>query len=285
MNVGPDDSIKEMATQAVEYDVEFPFVKDQGAKCALALGVKRTPEVAVLDSERKLLYRGRIDDQYRLGGARPKPTRHDLTEALDSILAGKKVAVEETPVDGCLITRTELPAAKVPVTFAEHVSPIVQKHCAGCHKPGTTAPFSLITYEQVSSKGNSIAEVVRDQRMPPWYGDPRHTEFIDKRGLTARERETILQWVKGGKLKGAEAKLPKMPPREENPWKIGKPDLIIQAPEHKIPDQGVIDYKYIVLPHVFCRTHGLPVCRSCRTTQRSCTTATSPTTGSARSGK
>jgi thiol-disulfide isomerase/thioredoxin len=251
VNVGPEDSIKEMAAQAVEYDVEFPFVKDQGALCATALGVKRTPEVAVLDGGRKLLYRGRIDDQYRLGGGRPKPTRHDLKEAIDSILAGKAVAVKETPVDGCLITRTELPAAKGPLTFAEHVAPIVRKHCVGCHKPGTAAPFSLVRYEQVRGKANAIAEVVRDERMPPWYGDPKHTEFIDRRGLTVRERETILQWVAGGKRLGDEAKLPKPPAREENPWKIGKPDLILKAPEHTIPEQGVIDYKYIVLPHVF----------------------------------
>jgi thiol-disulfide isomerase/thioredoxin len=251
VNAGGDDSIRAMAAQAVEHDAEFPFVRDQSARCALALGVKRTPEVAVLDGQRKLCYRGRIDDQYRIGGARPQPTRHDLKEALDAILAGKAVAVAETPLDGCVITPVELPRPTTPVTFADHVSPILQKHCAICHRPATAAPFPLITYEQVAAKAGTIAEVVRDERMPPWYGAPGHGEFVNRRGLTAKERETILQWVKFGKEKGDEAKLPKMPPRDDNPWKIGKPDLVIKAPEHKLQAEGVIDYKYVVLPYVF----------------------------------
>ena len=112
LNVGADDSIRAMAAQAVEHEVDFPFVKDFDAACATALGVKRAAEVVVLDAGRRLRYRGRIDDQYRPGGALPRPTRHDLKEALDAVLAGKNVAVPETPVDGCLITRAELPLPK-----------------------------------------------------------------------------------------------------------------------------------------------------------------------------
>ena len=62
VNVGPDDSIFDMATQAVEFDVPFPFVKDNGGSCVAACGVQRTPEVVVIDAEHRLRYRGRIDD-------------------------------------------------------------------------------------------------------------------------------------------------------------------------------------------------------------------------------
>jgi hypothetical protein len=251
VNVGAEDSIRAMAAHAVEYEVEFPCVKDQDAKAAAALGVRRTPEVVVLDAARKLRYRGRIDDRYRLGGARSEATRHDLKEALDAVLAGKEVAVPETPVDGCAITRAEIPPAKAPVTFAEHVAPLLHKHCVACHRPGTAAPSSLLTYEQASARANTIAEVVRDERMPPWYGAPKHTEFANRRGLSARERETVWQWAKGGKLKGDEAKLPRMPAKEDSPWKIGKPDLVVKAPEHSLPAEGVVAYKYVILPHVF----------------------------------
>jgi thiol-disulfide isomerase/thioredoxin len=251
VNVGPDDSIRAMAAQAVEYEAAYPFVKDFEARCAAALGVKRTPEVAVLDGSRRLRYRGRIDDQYRLGGARPEPTRHDLKEALDEILAGNKVTVPETPVDGCVITTAELPPATTPVTFAEHVAPILHKHCVGCHRSGTAAPFSLVTYAQVAARANTIAEVVREERMPPWYGAPRFAEFTNRRKLTPQERATVLRWAKDGRAKGDEAKLPAPPAPVDSPWRIGQPDLIIQAPEHDLPAAGVIDYKYVVLPHVF----------------------------------
>src|SRR5262249_52937257 len=69
LTVGAHDSIRAVAAQAVEFEAEYPFVKDFDARCAAKLGVQRTPEVVVLDAGQKLRYRGRIDDQYRLGGA------------------------------------------------------------------------------------------------------------------------------------------------------------------------------------------------------------------------
>src|SRR4029453_16654454 len=76
VNVGPDDSLAEVAWQAIEHKVEFPFVKDFDGSCARTLGVDRTPEVVILDSEYKLRYRGRIDNQYRLGGVKPAADSH-----------------------------------------------------------------------------------------------------------------------------------------------------------------------------------------------------------------
>jgi thiol-disulfide isomerase/thioredoxin len=110
VNVGADDTIIDMAAQAVRFDICFPFVKDFDAQVAETLGVKRTPAVVMLDGERRLRYRGRIDDQYRLVGTRAAATRHDLREALEAVLAGRDVAVKETPVDGCLITRPPPPS-------------------------------------------------------------------------------------------------------------------------------------------------------------------------------
>ncbi len=251
INSGGEDSIRAMAAQAVEFDIAFPMVRDFDARCAAAVGVKRTPEVAVLDADRKLRYRGRIDDQYRIGGGIPKPTRQELREAIEAVLAGKDVAVPETAVDGCIITRTELPKPNETITFADHVAPILQKHCVECHKPGTAAPFTLGTYEQVAGKANTIAEVVRDERMPPWYAAPSHIEFTNRRGLSEQERDTILQWIRTGKARGEEAKQPKPPAAAESGWRIGKPDLIVKAPKHELPADGVIDYKYVVLPHLF----------------------------------
>src|SRR5207248_5745088 len=124
VNAAEDDSVVAMATQAVRHEIEFPFVKDFGGACARALGMRRTPEAVVLDADRRLRYRGRIDDQYRLGGGRPAATRHDLKEAVEAVLAGRAVAAPETEVDGCPITfpRPREPRA---VTYAEHVAPVL----------------------------------------------------------------------------------------------------------------------------------------------------------------
>ena len=60
-----------------------------------------------------LRYRGRVSDQYGVSSRRPKETRADLAEALDEILAGRKVTVAETETDGCLLDRG--PQASRPV--------------------------------------------------------------------------------------------------------------------------------------------------------------------------
>lgn len=253
VNVGADDSITAMASQAVEHEMEFPFVKDFDAKCARALGVTRTPEVVVLDAERRLRYRGRIDDQHRLSGSRAKATRHDLKEAIDALLAGREVTLKETPTDGCLITRQTFHKPEGTVTFAEHVAPLLQKHCQDCHRPAGSAPFSLVTHRQMTARSDMIAEVVSEGRMPPWYASPDHGTFINKRGLLPTERDLLLHWLKSGMPMGDEAKLPK--PRldvvKPSKWQIGEPDKVLTAPEHELPAQGDVEYKYVALPHVF----------------------------------
>src|ERR1051326_4946511 len=133
VNSGPNDTVAVMAAQAVEFGVEFPFVKDLDCRVADALGVTRTPEVVVLDGKRTLRYRGRIDDRYRPGGQRGAPTRNDLAEALDAVLAGKEVAVPSTAVDGCLINHPAANFTEKTVTYADHVAPILAGHCQQCH--------------------------------------------------------------------------------------------------------------------------------------------------------
>ncbi|MEQ1843477.1 MAG: hypothetical protein ABL994_23970, partial [Verrucomicrobiales bacterium] len=79
-------------------------------------GITRTPEVAVLDKDLVAVYHGRIDDQYRLGGIRPTATRHDLKEALDAVLAGRKAPTSHVPAEGCAIT---FPDAVISSTVVE----------------------------------------------------------------------------------------------------------------------------------------------------------------------
>ena len=252
VNSGPSDTIVTMAAQAVEFNVEFPFVKDAEYKVADALGVERTPEVVVLDGKRTLRYRGRIDDQYRPGGNRAEPTRRDLQAALDAVLAGKEVAVPTTTVDGCLITRPAANTDDKPITYAEHVAPILAKHCEQCHRPNTSAPFSLRTYEQAKAKGRTIAEVVSEGRMPPWFAADHDGDRIQHRNLSATERETVVRWVKTGMTRGDDSRLPK-PPDDEKPakWLIGEPDLVLTATPFTLPKEGDIAYQYVIFPHTF----------------------------------
>ncbi|MFL5329761.1 MAG: redoxin family protein [Gemmataceae bacterium] len=247
---GAEDSIAALASFAVKHDIAFPCGKDYDAACATALGVTRTPEVAVLDSDHKLRYRGRIDDQYYPGGTRPKPTRQDLREAIDAALAGKQVAQPITVAEGCPITQPTKAMADKTLTFAEHVAPILHKHCQECHRPNTVAPFSLVDYTQVNARAKAIADVVRDGSMPPWYGAPEHQEFNNRRGLSSEEKSTLLAWLKSDRPVGDLTKvLAPLPAAPE--WRIGTPDMVLKAQEHELPDSGDVAYKYAILPFVF----------------------------------
>ncbi len=250
LNAAEEDSIVAMATQAVQHDVDFPFVKDFGGACARTLGVRRTPEALVLDGEKHLRYRGRIDDQYRLGGVRKEPTSRDLKDALDAVLADKPVAKAETEVDGCPITLARERKPK-DVNFAEHVAPVLQKHCWACHQTGGSAPFALTTFKQASSRAEVLAEVVTQGRMPPWFASHEFGPFVNRRGLSEEEREVVLDWARSGTAQGDAKKIPTAPKPPESKWRIGTPDLVLQSDVLKLPAKGDIPYLYAVLPHVF----------------------------------
>lgn len=250
LNSADDDTLIAMATQAVKFDIDFPFGKDFDGACAKKLGVTRTPEVVVLDTEKTLRYRGRIDDQHRLNGARKDATSKDLKNALDAVLAGKNVEKAETEVDGCPITFPKARKAK-DVTFAEHVAPILQKHCWQCHREGGSAPFSLTNHKQAAARADALAEVVRDQRMPPWFASHDYGPFMNKRGLSDEEKSVLADWAKSGAAAGDLAKVPAPPKNDSGKWLIGEPDLVLKSGTFDLPAKGDIPYQYAVLLHVF----------------------------------
>jgi peroxiredoxin len=243
INSNVQDSFLQVAAHAQERDVPFPVLKDFDNKVAEAFGAKRTPEVFLLDAGRVIRYHGRIDDQYGIGYQREKPTRRDLREALEELLAGKPVTTPQTEAPGCLIARARKSRTEGEVTYAKQVSRILQKNCQECHRPGEIGPFSLLSYKDAKAWADTIHEVVVEQRMPPWYADPRHGKFSNDRRLSQEETDTLLAWVEQGCPKGDDKDLPP-PVKFPEGWKIGKPDAVFQMPEEfKVPATGVLPYK------------------------------------------
>lgn len=253
VNVGKEDSIQEMAGQAIQNEMPFPFVKDFEGEVVRSIGVKRTPEVAVLDADRILRYRGRIDEQYRLGGARPDPGRSYLREALQAVLKGLPVSVSETPVDGCVIT---LPSGKSTreslLTYTKDVAPIIHAHCLECHRRGGGAPISFESPRKVVALAEMVAEVVRQERMPPWYAHPEFGEFENDRRLSNAEKQLVVDWALQSGPMGDLSDLADPPEFSNTAWRIPEPDLVIeQTKAIEIPADGYIPYEYVFLPHVF----------------------------------
>jgi hypothetical protein len=252
VNVGPGDSVRDMGTQAITHAQPYPFVKDEDFGMLKALGVERTTTAVVLDSERVLRYRGRVDDQVRYAHVKDAPAREDLRLALTAVLAGADVEVSETPVDGCKVGAPPVPPPSGRHTFHRDVEPLIQRHCQDCHREGGAAPFPLLGYDDVADHAEMIGEVVRRQRMPPWHASDAHGSFRNRRGLASDERALIDDWLRSGRVRGEREDAP--PPRDfaRGTWRIGEPDKVLkQVAPTRLPADGLIPYRYAVFPFVF----------------------------------
>ncbi|MFO1064197.1 MAG: redoxin family protein [Pirellulales bacterium] len=263
VNVGMQDSIRDMAAQAIDLELPCPIVKDADAHAARALGITRTPETVVINEENRIVYRGRIDDQLRLGGTRPAAEHRELKDALAAVLDNQPITVSETPVDGCLISRSSNESSSSAVEYFPTVATIMAKRCVTCHRPDTAAPFSLVTAEDAVANAEMIAETVSNLAMPPWYAHTKHGKFQNDCSLTAEERSQVIGWVRGGCVLGQSTEESRTTARrvaeelaqqdqQTDGWHIGKPDLIVSLPfEQKVPATGFVPYRYALLPHIF----------------------------------
>jgi hypothetical protein len=129
--------------------------------------------------------------------------------------------------------------------------PILQRSCQNCHRPGSIAPMSLLTYEDARPWAKSIRARVSHRDMPPWDIDRTVgiQQFKEDPSLSDEEISTIVNWVDGDAPRGDMADLP--PPRQFadlNTWRIGRPDLIVTSPEHTVPPVGADWWGEYVVP-------------------------------------
>ncbi len=96
----PEDTFEKMVIRANEKQFNFPYLRDEAQVVADAYGAHYTPEIFLLDSERRLQYTGKIDDNWQ------EPTAVQVRHLRDAILAtldGVSVAEPETHAIGCTI--------------------------------------------------------------------------------------------------------------------------------------------------------------------------------------
>ncbi len=97
----PADSPERMVAEAEERGYAFPYLFDETQAVAKAYRAACTPDFFLFDQDRKLVYRGQLDDS-RPGNGVPV-TGKDLRAALDAVLAGKKPVEEQRASLGCNI--------------------------------------------------------------------------------------------------------------------------------------------------------------------------------------
>ena len=97
----PDDAPVQLKAMAKEQGFTFPFCYDESQRTAAAYSAACTPDFFLFDQERRLVYRGQLDDS-RPGNGKPV-TGRDLRAAIDAVLAGKSVDRSQRPSIGCNI--------------------------------------------------------------------------------------------------------------------------------------------------------------------------------------
>lgn len=97
----PDDAPEHLKEMAQELGFNFPFCYDESQQTAKAYTAACTPDFFLFDAERKLVYRGQLDDS-RPGNGLPI-TGKDLRNAIDAILLNQSVSPDQKPSIGCNI--------------------------------------------------------------------------------------------------------------------------------------------------------------------------------------
>ena len=108
--VYPDKSESSAAIQQHlnDYGYKLPALHDPQHALVKLGQAQVTPEVAVFDAGGQLVYHGRIDNWYQdFGHARSAPTTHELDDAIQAVLSGKKPEVTTASGVGCYISDLE----------------------------------------------------------------------------------------------------------------------------------------------------------------------------------
>lgn len=218
-----------------EFDIRGDTCRDDDGSVRRELRPRTTTEVFVLDGDRRVVYRGAIDDQYRFGGTAPEPKARYLRDALTAVGEGRTPAVRMTGAPGCLVDPP--PAAQGAgaagsgsMPFYPGVADVLARHCVGCHHPGGPGAFSLATHADVRGRTAMIAAVVREGVMPPNHGERSAgtPDGLRSRRLSDQDRRVLLGWIDSSQEVGERPEEPRTPPAATTgTWTIGTPDLIL----------------------------------------------------------
>lgn len=96
----PEDSFNNMKNFANERNLNFPYLIDDTQSTAKNYDAVCTPDIYVYNSERLLVYRGRLDDNWK---DEMYVKNKDLETAIEFVLQGRDITFEQVPSMGCSI--------------------------------------------------------------------------------------------------------------------------------------------------------------------------------------
>lgn len=97
----PADAPERMREARAAWGWSFPYLYDETQQVARAFRAACTPDIFLFDGQRRLVYRGQLDNSRPNNGM--APTGADLRAALDAVLEGRPVSADQRPSIGCNI--------------------------------------------------------------------------------------------------------------------------------------------------------------------------------------
>ncbi len=89
-----------MQKKIKEWEIPFPYLIDNTQKTAREFKAQCTPDIYLFDASQKLVYHGRVDDNWQ---DESKVTKEELKEAIENLVSGKPLTQEQFPSIGCSI--------------------------------------------------------------------------------------------------------------------------------------------------------------------------------------
>lgn len=248
------ESLAEMQVQAREQGFKGRYIPDADGLASEALGARTTTEAFVLDAGGVLRYRGAVDDQYGVGAAKDAARTQFLRDAIEAVLSGKTPSIAVTNAPGCLIDPRSQHAFGADVagapTYHGEVSRILETSCVACHHTGGPAPFSLASPNALLGRTRMIEAVLRDGLMPPSHGLSgtmiEAGMFTAPIQITAKDKETVLDWLRANRPLGDEANAIQHQHRTLG-WSFGMPDTLMVTPSVRVGAEGPLVYGRVTL--------------------------------------
>lgn len=171
-----------------------------------------------------------------------EPSTSPDTQAGEQVATPEQATPPDTPTgtDGT----PELPPGTL--TWYKDILPIVQKRCQGCHTSGGIGPFTLVSYDDVKTKGTLLKWVIETRRMPPWMPDEQCQPVRNSRRLSELERTSILNWIAQKMPEGNPADAP---PNKPKPDSLDWVDKTVAPTKSYLPakQQDRDDYHCVVI--------------------------------------
>ena len=227
--------------------LKSPYVIDNKHTTVNALSANSAGEIFILTPERRIIYKGPLDNQYYWFESIFNTKQEYVADFLKKIVSGEKIIPKEFPVRGCVIPRFFLPKRKF---FYGDVAPIIRKKCTICHNSKGTGPIDYMSYEDVAGRRSMFKYVIEHDLMPPWQLDPNTGPWDNNISLTAKEKAMLLKWVDDGcpRKSGKKDLLSIRTKKSTNQNMI--PDYVISLPETvKIPTGAPKYIRFLIEPN------------------------------------